>query len=227
MPLRPPRIEPYGDAALLIQYETDGFSKTVASEVQALAQVLRANGYWDEIVPAYDSLIVVFNPAVISLESAKRKLENKIINRGSEAAKPGRLVEIPVCYAAAYGPDMENIVKSSGLTKKEIIALHSAEAYLVCMMGFIPGFTFLSNVAAELQHPRHATPRLKVAAGSVGIAGWQTGIYGLDSPGGWQIIGRTPEAIFDTSREAPFLIEAGDRVKFVPITAKAFEAYDA
>lgn len=227
MPLKPPRIEPYGDAALLIQYETEWFSKEVASEVQALAQILRANGYWDEIVPAYDSLMVVFNPSVISLESAKRKLENKIINRGSAAAAPGRLVEIPVCYAAAYGPDMENIVKTSGLSKKEIIARHSAEDYLVCMMGFIPGFTFLSNVAPELQHPRHATPRLKVAAGSVGIAGWQTGIYGIDSPGGWQIIGRTPEAIFDSKREAPFLIEAGDRVKFVPITVKAFEAYHA
>lgn len=227
MSLKPPRIVPYGDAALLIQYETDGFSKDVASAVQALATSLRANGYWDEIVPAYESILVAFNPAQTSMESAKRKLENKIINRDSASVKSGRLIEIPVCYAATYGPDMGNIMKSSGLSKKEIIKLHSDNNYLVCMMGFIPGFPFLSNVPAPLHHPRHETPRLKVPAGSVGIAGWQTGIYGLESPGGWQIIGRTPEVIFDKSRKAPFLIEAGDRVRFVPITAKAYEAYHA
>jgi len=227
MPLKPPRIVPYGDAAVLIKYDTQGFSKDVAAEVQSLAHVLRANGYWDDIIPAYDSVLIAFNPAKISLESAKRKLENKIINRKSKLAKPGRLVKIPVCYAAAYGPDMANIMKVSGLSKKQIIDLHSGEDYLVCMMGFIPGFTFLSDVPAILQHPRHETPRLKVATGSVGIAGWQTGIYGLESPGGWQIIGRTPEVIFDTCRKDPFLIEAGDRVRFVPITAKAFEAYNA
>ena len=227
MPLKPPRVIPYGDAAVLIQYDTQGFSKEVAAEVQALAHLLRANGYWDEIVPAYDSVLVAFNPAKITLESAKRKLEDKVINRGRKPAKPGRLVEIPVCYASAYGPDMGIIMEVSGLSKKDIIDLHSSEDYLVCMMGFIPGFTFLSDVPAILQHPRRETPRMKVAAGSVGIAGWQTGIYGLDSPGGWQIIGRTPEVIFDKSRKTPFLIEAGDRVRFVPITAKAFEAYNA
>ena len=117
---------------------------------------------------------------------------------------------------------MAAIKKSSGLSQSEIIDLHSAREYRVCMMGFIPGFCFLSEVPTSLQHPRHSTPRANVPAGSVGIAGWQTGIYGLDSPGGWQIIGRTPLKLFDTSREDLFLMEAGDRIKFIPSSKALF-----
>ena len=114
---------------------------------------------------------------------------------------------------------------SHKLSQADVIKLHSQQLYDVCMMGFIPGFAFLSEAPAELHHPRHATPRPNVRAGSVGIAGWQTGIYGQDSPGGWQIIGRTPLKIFDKSRKDLFLVKAGDQIQFVPIEAKFFEGF--
>ncbi len=112
---------------------------------------------------------------------------------------------------------------SSGLSEADIIAAHSGVTYRVCMMGFIPGFAFLSEAPKSLHHPRHAEPRLSVPAGSVGIAGWQTGIYGLESPGGWQIIGRTSLRMFDKDREAPFLLSAGDTIRFVPAAKGDFD----
>ena len=128
----------------------------------------------------------------------------------------GKLIEIPVYYGGENGPDIETISAASKLTIDDVIAKHSQREYRVCMMGFIPGFTFLSPAPTELHHPRLATPRAKVPAGSIGIANWQTGIYGLESPGGWQIIGRTPLSIFDGKRDTPFLLNAGDRVRFMP-----------
>ena len=117
---------------------------------------------------------------------------------------------------------MQNIMTSSGLTEAAVIEKHSAQIYDVCMMGFIPGFAFLSEAPKALHHPRHTSPRLNVPAGSVGIAGWQTGVYGISSPGGWQIIGRTSLALFDKTREDPFLLSAGDQVRFVPVAEGGF-----
>ena len=111
---------------------------------------------------------------------------------------------------------MERICSASKLSVDDVIKKHSGETYRVCMMGFIPGFTFLSPAPKALHHPRLETPRAKVPAGSIGIANWQTGIYGLQSPGGWQIIGQTPLSIFNANRETPFLLNAGDRVRFIP-----------
>jgi len=139
----------------------------------------------------------------------------------------GEIIEIPIAYGDEYGPDMEAIKSVSQLSQADVIKLHSQQLYDVCMMGFIPGFAFLSEAPAELHHARHATPRQNVPAGSVGIAGWQTGIYGLDSPGGWQIIGRTPLKLFDKSRNDPFLVKAGDQIQFVPIEAKFFEGFSS
>jgi len=128
----------------------------------------------------------------------------------------GPVIDIPVHYGGKNGPDMETICDTAKLSVDEVITQHSAQTYRVCMMGFIPGFTFLSPAPKALHHPRLTTPRAKVPSGSIGIANWQTGIYGLESPGGWQIIGRTPLSIFDARRETPFLINAGDRVRFIP-----------
>ncbi len=212
-----PRISAYGDHAILVQYETDGFSHHVSDALHTLAASLRKTNIWREIVLAYNSLVVVFDSGSLTLESAKRRVEDQIMRHGNKAGKQtDRIIDIPVYYGGEDGPDMATISQSSGLSESEVIKLHSAEPYRVCMMGFIPGFTFLSEAPKKLHHPRQATPRAKVPAGSVGIANWQTGIYGLESPGGWQIIGRTPLSIFDKDREEPFLLEAGDKVRFVP-----------
>ncbi|WP_409433268.1 5-oxoprolinase subunit PxpB [Litorimonas sp. RW-G-Af-16] len=216
---RAPDISAYGDHAVLVKYDVDGFSAKVSDALQSLAVSLRAQDIWCEIVPAYDSLVVVFDGATITPKEAINRVEGQIArNAKSEKPKAGKLVEIPVYYGGNDGPDMATICKSSGLSETEVIKLHSAKPYNVCMMGFVPGFTFLSAAPIALHHPRQTTPRAKVAAGSVGIANWQTGIYGLESPGGWQIIGRTPLSIFDKLRKDPFLVQAGDRIQFVPTT---------
>ena len=216
MSVKTPEITVYGDNALLVQYETEGFSEAVSFAVHALAASLRPDAVWTDLVAGYDSLLCVFNLADLSLETAAAKIKQALPQTKPAKETDGKIIDIPVVYGGEYGPDLEAIKKSSGLSKTEIIKLHSAEPYLVCMMGFIPGFSFLSEAPKALHHPRHATPRAHLPAGSIGIAGWQTGIYGLDSPGGWQIIGRTPLKMFDKNRDNPLLLSAGDRVRFVP-----------
>lgn len=223
MSLRPSFI-PYGDGAMLVRFQTDGYSRQVVDSVHTLRRQLLRFDIWEELVPGYDSLLLVYNPMRMNSDTALDHVEAALENPPEALDEAGRIVEIPVCYGGEYGPDMGNIMASSGLSESDIIECHASQDYLVCMMGFIPGFSFLSEAPKVLHHARHDTPRLSVPAGSVGIAGWQTGIYGLESPGGWQIIGRTPLTLFDKNREEPFLLNAGDQVKFIPINADAFHA---
>lgn len=216
-------IIPYGDSAFLVQYQTDGYSEAVTDHIYALIQDLKPQKDWEEIVPGYNSLLAYFCPAALKPAKALARLKKSLKQTISSTPKPSKIVEIPVCYGGDYGPDIDAIKKSSGLTIDKIIELHSSWTYKVCMMGFIPGFTFLSEAPAKLHHPRRTTPRLEVPAGSIGIAGWQTGIYSLPSPGGWQIIGRTNLQIFDRDRKEPFLLSAGDQVKFVPSGPEIFK----
>ncbi len=222
MPDMSPQIVSYGDGALLIHYPVKTYDAVVCDRVQSLAEMLRASGNWREVVSGYDSILVAFNPVKTSFEAARSRLEGQVAQSNHPANSAGKTVEIPVAYGGEFGPDMTAIMTSSGLSEEQVVARHNSETYRVCMMGFIPGFAFLSAAPKALRHPRHVAPRAHVPAGSVGIAGWQTGIYGLDSPGGWQIIGRTPRRMFDKQRDQPFLLAAGDRVKFVPIDHEKF-----
>ena len=128
-----------------------------------------------------------------------------------------RIFEIPVCYGGEYGPDIANIAEHAGLSEEEVIRVHSSRDYLIYMLGFLPGFTYLGGLDERLHTPRLANPRIRIPAGSVGIGGSQTGIYPLDSPGGWQLMGMTPVKTYDPSREMPILVEAGDYIRFVPV----------
>jgi len=226
-----PRLIDYGDSAILIQYdlskEDKFYSKDVNQTIHQLANTLRETGNWLEIVPGYDSLLCVFDLTQTSTHAAKDILKAQLKTLKKTESIAGEIIEIPIVYGGEYGPDMKAIKSAHKLSQADVIKLHSQRLYDVCMMGFIPGFAFLSEAPAKLHHPRHATPRPNVRAGSVGIAGWQTGIYGQDSPGGWQIIGRTPLKIFDKSRKDPFLVKAGDQIQFVPIEAKFFEGFSA
>jgi KipI family sensor histidine kinase inhibitor len=211
------RIRDYGDNAVLVEWDVNGFDAAVSDQIHALAAGLRQTNVFTEVMPGYDSLVVAFDLKRLTLLSARKKIDKALSKAAAEATdRQGRLVEIPVVYGGADGPDLYALSDRIGLRPEEVIQRHSEREYRVCMMGFIPGFAFLSEVDPMLQHPRHATPRAAVPAGSVGIANWQTGIYGLESPGGWQIIGRTEAVMFDPSRKAPFLVEAGDRIRFVP-----------
>ena len=222
MSVKKPKIRHYGDSALLIDYEVPGYSDRVNTRLHHLAKTLRAQGIWQEIVPSYKSILCAFDIATMTLGEASAKIEDTLKTLSRSPKTKGKIIEIPVVYGGRYGPDMATIKKTSGLTQSEVIDIHSGQDYRVCMMGFIPGFCFLSEVPTILQHPRHDTPRAHVPAGSVGIAGWQTGIYGLDSPGGWQIIGRTPLKLFDKTRQASFLMEAGDTLRFIPSSKALF-----
>ncbi|GLQ21497.1 5-oxoprolinase subunit PxpB [Algimonas porphyrae] len=211
-----PDIRAYGDHAVLVEWGADGFDADISDRVHALAARLRKKKAFIEVMPGYDSLVASFDGAQMNAASARRRIKDAIVREArSETAVDGRLVEIPVSYGGADGPDLYAMADRIGKSPEAVLALHTGRDYRVCMMGFIPGFAFLSDVDPLLQHPRHATPRAVVPAGSVGIANWQTGIYGLESPGGWQIIGRTDVAMFDADRDRPFYVEAGDRIRFV------------
>jgi KipI family sensor histidine kinase inhibitor len=174
-----------------------------------------------EITPAYASLA-----ARIDLESTKVATVIKVIEkewaRPREKERAGRLVKVPVCYQGEFAPDLDWIAERVGIEKDEVVALHSSKEYTCMMMGFMPGFVYLDEVNSKIAAERLETPRTKVPAGSVGIAGAQTGIYGLESPGGWRLIGRTPLTMFNPMATPPVPIELGDRVKFEPISTREF-----
>lgn len=176
-----------------------------------------------EMIPTYRSLMINYNPLKITfnnLINSVKEIESnlKISDKGEK-----KVVKIPVLYGEDFGPDIETVAKHNDLTIEEIIKIHSEEEYLVYMLGFTPGFTYLGGMNKKLETPRLSNPRVKIPAGSVGIAGKQTGVYPIDSPGGWQLIGRTPIKLYDPKRENPILLSAGDYVKFFPITKCEFD----
>ncbi len=213
------------DKALLVE-----FSNTVSLDVNrkvhtldhAISQ-LKLQGV-EERVPTYRSLLVYYDPVKISYErlvSLLRDLEGRLDEFSVSNQK--RVFEVSVVYGDECGPDLEHVAKYHNLSKKEVIQLHSGREYTVYMIGFIAGFPYLGEVADEIATPRLKTPRLRVPAGSVGIAEKQTGIYPRDSPGGWQIIGRTSLKFFNVRKHPPALIQPGDTVKFKPVEKEKFE----
>lgn len=183
-----------------------------------------------DIIPAYTTLTVVYNIAKIkeqtnlsAYEYMYKKLET-VLKVSSIKPVINPCIEIPVCYDTAFGIDLTAIAEQKKISIDEIIQIHSSTQYHVYMLGFLPGFAYMGNVNDRIITPRLSTPRTRVAAGSVGIAGNQTGIYPLDSPGGWNIIGRTPIILFDANKEQPCLLQPGNTIKFVPITKDEFES---
>ncbi len=224
-------ITPLGDSALVIQVcerlalQPEETLREVVSvwrrlEAAALPGVI-------EIAPAYTTVAVYYDPlnlqaaagadAVASLEA---QIADALAARTDvKMEEIGRMLEIPVCYGGAWGPDLAKVAQHAGLTEHAVIERHSAADYLVHCLGFTPGFAYLSGLPPELAMPRRATPRRKVPAGAVGIGGAQTGVYPLPSPGGWQLIGWTPLTLFDPSAESPTLLRVGDRVRFRSVPA--------
>lgn len=178
-----------------------------------------------EIIPAYCTLTICYDPLRITYGQLCHAL-NKLYREEEPDAEnqcAGRLVRIPVCYGGEYGPDLEAVADIHGLTAQEVIRIHTEPEYPVYMLGFIAGFPYLGGMDERLETPRLEIPRTAIAGGSVGIAGKQTGIYPVESPGGWRLIGRTPLKLYDPEREPVSLLRAGDRVKFVQISASEFE----
>jgi inhibitor of KinA len=216
--LQPLAFVPLGDAAILIE-AGDAIGADVHERVLQIVGALDAAppaGLLD-IVPAYTSVAVHFDCAALTGPGFERTigaLRRCIAQHPSAGVAEGRLIEIGVHYGGADGPDLEHVARTVSLTADEVIALHSGAGYRVAMIGFAPGFPYLAGLPPQLAVPRRATPRTRVAAGSVGIAGEQTGIYPLATPGGWQIIGRTDSVLFSPHGDAPTLLRLGDRVRF-------------
>jgi inhibitor of KinA len=222
-----PRILRAGDSSIVVAFE-DRIDTAVNDRVLALAATVTAEAVEGvrDVVPTYRTLVVHFDP----LRTDVPKLL-ACVERDSRLAVPvdrqtPRLVRIPVCYGGEFGPDLAAVAAWAGLTERAVVALHSAARYRVFMLGFLPGFAYLATVDARIAMPRRESPRLRVTAGAVGIAGGQTGVYPLDSPGGWQIVGRTSVRPFDLSRPDPFLLQPGDTVEFFSVDRESLTAAD-
>ncbi len=223
MPYKP-CILPLGDIGLLVKFG-DSIDPAVNDRVMSFARAVeraRLPGVV-EVVPTYRSAAVYIDPVETDLASLREALSVLAGDLPTEAAGRQRTVTIPVLYGGEMGPDLPALAERAGLSVEQVIALHTAVEYRVYMLGFSPGFPYLGPVPEAIAAPRLPKPRIRVPAGSVGIAGRQTGIYPQDSPGGWRVIGRTPLTLYNPTWPDPFLVEPGDQVRFVSIDQREFE----
>lgn len=232
-------IAPLGDSALIVRLR-ERFDDAPEETVE---EVLRTFGRLQsaavpgvvEVAPAYTSIAVFYDLRTIAkqsgtpddvfdwLASRVRGIVAAGSDRGRKKRSPSRNVEIPVCYDSEFALDLDDVARHSQISTKEVIELHSAADYRVACVGFVPGFTFMAGLPKKLATPRRDTPRTAIPPGSIGIGGAQTGIYPLRSPGGWNLIGRTPLQLFDPAKDPPTLLRAGDCVRFRAITREEFE----
>ena len=226
----PYQISPLGDSAVLVDYG-NRIDENINQQVLARTTQLKENlGDVIEIVPAYSSLVIYYDIIKWKKNLPKENLVFNHLKKTVEGllSKPlqvdqdkVRQIRIPVCYDAEFAPDMQELASANKLTPGEVISLHLSETYRVYMLGFLPGFCYLGQVNQKISMPRKPQPH-PVAPGSVGIAGRQTGIYPFASPGGWQIIGRTPLKLFDSYAHSPALLSAGDYVHFYAVDRNEF-----
>lgn len=214
---------PAGDCSLVME-----FGNSISPEINArIRNMTKAidESQTDaivEIVPTYRSIQIIYDPLKIKyadLIKLLTEMENSIT---SDSDSSIRIVEIPTVYGGEYGPDIEFVAEHNNLTVDEVIDIHTSSDYLLYMLGFTPGFGYLGGMDERIATPRLQVPRMKIPAGSAGIAGSQTGMYPIDSPGGWQLIGRTPIRLYDPLIEPPVLLNAGDYIRFVSISEEEF-----
>jgi KipI family sensor histidine kinase inhibitor len=210
-----------GDRSLLVELG-DEISPSVNQRVQELFTALDLHPLDGvrELVPSYRSLLVVYDPLNISLADLKRTIGNAYQKLNQSELPEPRTIDIPIVYGGEQGPDLESVAQYHHITTQAVIDYHTRPTYRVYMIGFTPGYPYLGQVPEAIATPRRKTPRILVPKGSVGIAKQQTGIYPVDSPGGWQIIGWTPVNLFDPQAQPPSLLMMGDRVRFQAISAQ-------
>ena len=226
-------LRPLGDSAILIDYGNI-IDESINRQVMKLFHAFHQSAHpaITNLVPAYASLAVFYDmmkvqaPVGEKQQVFKGEVKRILEKAAASVDEPATAVkEIPVCYSGNFSPDIDIISEAKGLSKEEIIRRHSGKIYRVYMIGFLPGFAYMGEVDEEIAMERKLMPRQSVPAGAVGIAGKQTGVYPLTSPGGWQIIGQTPVKIFDAENRDPVFFQPGDRVKFYPISEHEFENY--
>ncbi len=208
-----------GDSALTILFEEpacEALTRKIMSVVESIKDIFDKNLL--DIIPSYQSISVIYQPLSLSKETVQRKLSN-ILSKPINASRYwSKLIEIPVCYDDIFALDLKAVASHCGISEQRIIEIHSSKPYLVHMLGFLPGFLYLGGLDSQLYCPRKEVPANRVIAGSVGIGGNQTGVYPVDSPGGWNIIGRTPTVLFNPTQDNPVIASPLDQVRFVPIS---------
>ena len=211
------RFLPCGDSAVTVEFG-NRIDDQLNGAVHAFASAVEALGHpaIREVVPTYRSATVHYLPLLLEYAALVQLLRPLTETQGG-AGPFGAPVEIPVLYGGPWGPDLEEVAAHCGMTPEQVIAAHSAPCYRIYMLGFTPGFPYLGGMDPRLATPRRKEPRIRIPAGSVGIAGNQTGVYPIESPGGWQLIGRTPLRLFDLGSDPPILLQAGRSIRFVPI----------
>ncbi len=214
--MTPSWIVPQGDSCVTLQFDA-GMDPAVNARCIAIAEALdrRRHAGVRDIVPTYNAVTVHFDPRAGDRNALHHDLAELSCNDAPGSELHGELVTIPVRYGGDAGPDLRDVASFAGCSETEVVRLHTAARYRVFMLGFLPGFAYMGEVDARIAMPRLDAPRPRVPAGSVGIAGLQTGIYPCDTPGGWRVVGRTAVAMFDAMRPQPFLLKAGDSVRFV------------
>lgn len=226
------KLRMLGDNAVVIELGTE-INEETQQKVQTVSRLLDENNEeWQiEYVPTFTAVTLYYDPYQaaklakeheLPYETVSKKIGEILSACSTDTKNKQRSVEIPICYGGEFGPDLPFVAKHNGLTPEEVIHIHSSREYLVYMIGFAPGFPFLGGMSEKIAAPRRATPRQKIPSGSLGIAGSQTGIYPIETPGGWQLIGRTPLGLFQPEKEEPSLLQAGDRIKFNPISAEEY-----
>ena len=213
-----------GDTSLTVEFGNE-ISEAINARIRAFDIALEKSGIPGivETVPTYRSLTVHYDPGVIRHAVLVKRLKGLMGQLDQIQIPPSDVLEIPVLYGGEMGPDLAFVAEHAGKTPEEVIRIHTSADYLIYMLGFTPGFTYLGGMDESIATPRLKTPRVKIPAGSVGIAGSQTGVYPIDSPGGWQLIGRTPVRMYDPDRETPILPQAGECIHFYSITQAEYD----
>ena len=221
------RILTVGDCAVSVEFGQE-ISLEINHKVMALKMVLEQKPIRGivELIPTYCSLLIQYDPMDLRYGQLRDRLEALVTQLDEVEMPPKQVVEIPVAYGGEYGPDLGEVARAHNISEEDVIKLHSEPEYPIYMLGFVAGFPYLGGMNKAIATPRKKSPRLKIEAGSVGIAGEQTGIYSVESPGGWQIIGRTPLKLYDVNRNEPVLLKAGQYIKFKPITKEEFRAME-
>ena len=220
------RIVTAGDSAIVVEFE-ERIDPAVNARTIAFAEAIQAANLPGvrDVVPTYRSTAIYFDPLRTDSVALMACIEREAVRPPPPHAASAAPVRIPVCYGGELGPDLEAVAAFAHAGEDEVVRLHTAAIYRVFMLGFVPGFAYLGLVDGRIAMTRRSTPRVRVPPGSVGIAGVQTGIYPAETPGGWQLIGRTPLKPFDPSRADPFLMKAGDAVQFYPINRGEYDSW--
>jgi len=217
-----------GDRGLLLEFG-DEIGREINEKVRRMALAVQAEAIEGiiETVPTYRSLLIIYNPVILPIEDLKKRLKKIEGGLQTTPLPEPKLTRIPVVYGGNYGPDLEEVAKYLHASPEEVVQLHCSKPYLIYMIGFMPGYPYMGELPQALVTPRLKTPRLLVPKGSVAIAQRQTGIYSMESPGGWQILGRTPVELFHPEKDPPALLQMGDFVQFYQISEKEFHDWNS